>query len=597
MSTLYVDSQIGTSGGTGTAADPISTLTLAHTAATAGDTLRVRGGNGRLYREEVTFTKALTVVGYGDEEPEIVGSVARTGWTLDTGNLWYVAQATDPLSIYFVDADGVLTKGSRKTSAAACVAAFDFAWIDASDRLYVYATADPVTLYARVEMCSLDYGIHANGANGCVIRDVRLIGQKGVGLQATGVSSLTASDLYIGFQAADGAGGSNALAFALSDSIVESCGAARPATSAAFTGEGDGFSLHGTSSGTLTRVVFRDCLKAAINSIDTTTTVANRVRVERCNANVLGFHTTGTLTLRNSLIVMASNDLGGIGTFGTTVIENVGVYGAGTAAGDSDHNIGLTTFGTTTFRNLWITNCRVGWSHVLGTTTQGRAIIGGNGTNVSGTTLGGAVLTTAPTFLNAEDEDFRLVEDSSAVGEGVDLSASFVDDIAGRRRGTFWDIGPYAYEVEPREAVLSALCDALGTIGDPDEGDWQTDRAVVVHRDGLSRDAGRIVPFVEILRVSESYTLAGYSGTEAKYTRTMTVEFAYVSDGWRAGRSLGAVVADVEAALAVDYTLGGTCRDCFLASNESAADGQDAAAKFTVTIHYHTSDKAPTKRV
>lgn len=598
MSTLYVDAEIGTASGPGTEAAPYSTITLAHAAATAGDTLRIRGGGTRLYREQVTVTKQLTLTGYGSAEPRIIGSVARTGWTLDSGDLWYVSQATDPFSIYFVTSAGLYVKGSRKTTAAACVAAYDFAWIDASDRLYVYAEANPTTVYARVEMCSLDYGIHADGVNGIVVADVHIYGVRGVGIDIDNATSFTARDFIVGMGGGDGMGGQNCLSFAASDFLIHDIGATRPATAGEIGAEGDGHSLHGTSSCTLERGIFRDCLKAAINSIETTTTTANRIRVERCNANVLGFHTTGTLTLRNSLVIMADDDLGGVGTLGTTVLENVGIYGAGTAAGDSEHNIGLTTYGTTTFRNLWITNCRVGWSHVLGTTTQGRAAIAGNGTDVSGTTLGAAVLTTAPTFVNAAGEDFRLAAGSVAIAEGVSLAASFTDDLGGRRRGTLWDIGPFAYALAPREAALAGLCDALSVIGDPDEGDWETDAPILaVHREGLAEDGARVQPCISLVRVAETMTRAGYSGTAALYDRTMTIDAVYDYEGWASGTVAGAILSDVESAIGSDRTLGGVVTDCHVIQNEARVDGEALAVSFTIVLRYRTSDATPTLRV
>jgi len=61
-----------------------------------------------------------------------------------TTNVWQATLTTEPARVEF---DG--TEGTKKTSVAACTAAYYWYW--ASNVLYVYSTSDPDTAYTKIE--------------------------------------------------------------------------------------------------------------------------------------------------------------------------------------------------------------------------------------------------------------------------------------------------------------------------------------------------------------------------------------------------------------------------------------------------------------
>lgn len=71
-------------------------------------------------------------------------SVALSGWTLDSENVWEIAHTTHPRHVYF---DGV--RGTERSSKEELTQEYDWYWGGA--KIFVYSTSDPDTAYTLVE--------------------------------------------------------------------------------------------------------------------------------------------------------------------------------------------------------------------------------------------------------------------------------------------------------------------------------------------------------------------------------------------------------------------------------------------------------------
>ena len=72
-----------------------------------------------------------------------------------------------------------------------------------------------------------------------------------------------------------------------------------------------------------------------------------------------------------------------------------------------------------------------------------------NNSSANLTNTGGATtsnnLTTNPSFINAGTANFQLQPSSAAIGQGIELNATFTTDILSVTRGSTWDIGAYEF--------------------------------------------------------------------------------------------------------------------------------------------------------
>lgn len=126
----------------------------------AGDIVLFRKGDN--WRETLTVpssgnsSSSITFSSYGSgNKPIINGSNLVNSWTPDVNpNVYYATLTTSPSHVLF---DSVV--GTNKTSAAACSEARNWYW--SSNKLYIYCTTDPDTVYTNP-------GIEASIRNNCV---------------------------------------------------------------------------------------------------------------------------------------------------------------------------------------------------------------------------------------------------------------------------------------------------------------------------------------------------------------------------------------------------------------------------------------------
>jgi hypothetical protein len=92
-----------------------------------------------------TSGQPITFGAYGTgANPVISGADLITGWTLDSGNVYWASMAADP-EIVFINN----TLGKKKTSRSGLAAQFDWFWDSTAKRLYLYAPGDPDTQYTN----------------------------------------------------------------------------------------------------------------------------------------------------------------------------------------------------------------------------------------------------------------------------------------------------------------------------------------------------------------------------------------------------------------------------------------------------------------
>ena len=219
-------------------------------------------------------------------------------------------------------------------------------------------------------------------------------------------------------------------------------------------------------------------------------------------------------------------------------------------------------------------------------------------------TLGTVALVGDPSSSGDVDDAAPTLE-STARGAGPNLSASYfygapTQDAAGRTiddGATTVDAGAMQYAADglvgtPHGNAIDGLVDALGIIGDTSQA-WSTSRAVTqVIRDGMSSE-GVVKPVIALTKTAYTYERVSVTGL---YAKTLAVDFVFVFDGWDGFDQLGAVIADVELALGLDRTLGGTVDNVSLKNAVPYADGQDAAVTFTVELTFRTVDNQPLLR-
>ena len=163
MAIFYVDT--ASAGGNGTTqelsgANAAFATVAAAQAAVTGDKSdsSLLFKRGCTWREEFTLNvygtsgHPFTIGAYGAGDlPKFYGSTQVSTWSDETGNVWSAACAADPVSVWFVLPTGAIIWGHEVANKAACVAEYDWAWVDADDKLYVYAASDPDSRYTSVE--------------------------------------------------------------------------------------------------------------------------------------------------------------------------------------------------------------------------------------------------------------------------------------------------------------------------------------------------------------------------------------------------------------------------------------------------------------
>lgn len=91
----------------------------------------------------------------------VAGGCIATFMASGTVPLYYTAQASDPLYIWFVDLVGTIHNGNKVATKDLLLTEYDWWWDDPNNRLYIYAATDPLTRYTSVEVTNIarDRGI------------------------------------------------------------------------------------------------------------------------------------------------------------------------------------------------------------------------------------------------------------------------------------------------------------------------------------------------------------------------------------------------------------------------------------------------------
>ena len=114
----------------------------------AGDTISFRAGctwRERLLPTDATGSSGLPVTfgSYGaGNDPIINGADLLTPWTDEGSNIWYATCAVEPADVYMDE-----EFGDEKTLKGDLANLLDWWWDDPNDRMYIFATEDPATLY------------------------------------------------------------------------------------------------------------------------------------------------------------------------------------------------------------------------------------------------------------------------------------------------------------------------------------------------------------------------------------------------------------------------------------------------------------------
>lgn len=187
-------------------------------------------------------------------------------------------------------------------------------------------------------------------------------------------------------------------------------------------GDGDGFSYHETSSGTIKYSIAKNNIKTAMAHVQTSS-----VAMEY---NILSHTTNGTLPL-----VYIE---GGTYTLYNNVIFSGGQTGIGVQLASTSGNL--------TIKNSIINGFGTGIDKYQGTINNDYNIIFGAGSNnYNNVSAGPHSMSVNPQFINPSENNFTPTVSSPAINAGVDLGLT--RDFAGNTvpQQTFPDIGAYEY--------------------------------------------------------------------------------------------------------------------------------------------------------
>ncbi len=168
MANHYVDSAAAP-GGDGSIETPWDTIADVNAHSFSGDDF-ILFKRGSLFREALTVGQSgtdghpITYTAYGEGAlPKFYGSTQVSAWTDEGSNIWYATCDADPLSVWFVNADGTIHWGEAQALKAGLDAEYEWWWDDPNNRLYVYAASDPDARYTSIEKSTLTDGINLSG--------------------------------------------------------------------------------------------------------------------------------------------------------------------------------------------------------------------------------------------------------------------------------------------------------------------------------------------------------------------------------------------------------------------------------------------------
>lgn len=154
----YVDATNGDDNNPGTSqSSPWKTIAKVNSYSfDPGDTIQFK--RGEVWRNQLLVTwsgtsgNPITFKDYGTgDKPVIMGSIKKTGWTNESGNLWYTSNSYDPDAIIFVNTDDSMEWGDVKTSKGCLINEYDWWYDSGNTRIYCYAATDPDARYNSVE--------------------------------------------------------------------------------------------------------------------------------------------------------------------------------------------------------------------------------------------------------------------------------------------------------------------------------------------------------------------------------------------------------------------------------------------------------------
>lgn len=468
-STYYVSKGVGSDLNPGTLVAPFATIAKAKTVRVAGDSVFLDGGDSftgqHHYLEELEETlDGVSWTAYGYHRPIVNGSVATTGFVLDSGSIWKkTGVATDPLSMYFVLTDGSMAKGVSCASRAAVESTpFGFFYDGGAQEFCVNAAANPATAYREVRLCALQHGLFVNGADDVTVTHIGFIGQRGSAANCQSGANFRLRYCWVGWCSEDGAGGGGAGA---TGSVIEYClieAAGQKHGSVVILSPGDGVSWHAGSTGVVRYCTIRNNLKAGLDSVEDAQIVHHNCTLSGNYANLLAFNSGGSNTFYNLLVVVSATDGGGIAANGAGGCFAYGCTFVGPGTGTA--LIGATIVTSATLQSCIFVNFGVGILKLGGTLTEDHNCLGGNGAAASGHTPHASDVTADPQLRSIATGDYRLKAASPCRGAGLDLSGSGVTvDFCGRPRPAAPDIGALQFFLGREGALTPAAELALTT--------------------------------------------------------------------------------------------------------------------------------------
>lgn len=423
---IWVDLRVGRDTHSGSEANPLQTIAAGLALAAAGEVVGVRGYVGeRIYRESglVTPAQGVTLRGFGDLPPIVWGFTTAGAATLDSGSVYGITVASDPQSIAFVLAgSGLFVKGKAKASKATLAADYDFFYDSGAGKVWFYLSANPATALESIQLNVATDGLDVLHDD-VVVEDIQFWGHRSqlVITSAGGIGLFRA-----GFKMAseDCAGGTDL------EATVEDCWFEAPGkkhVSLATESPGDCWSAHTTGANVSTyllrRCRFRDALKAACNSVGKSSGVIEQADIENCGYNIATAHDSGSeVVVRDSLVVLSANDVGGIGIQQLTKVYGSTFIGAGASGAIGLINIVL---GSAVVQSCIASNGGRGllnWGFGA-TQTEDHNLIGGNASAAVGLTADASDLTSAPQFVDLARGDYRLKPGAPGFRAGLDLAS------------------------------------------------------------------------------------------------------------------------------------------------------------------------------
>jgi hypothetical protein len=191
--THYVSSTATGSGNGLSTANPWTLAQLNSGSINPGDNILFKDGD--TWRELLTIQSSgslgspITYGSYGTgAKPRFLGSNPATSWINISGNIWQAtgtftnpgADVNYPGTIYFVSNTDTTWGHVQKANTAALSMQYDWCWV--ANKIYVYSTTNPSTIYNSVEVTQRTQCISLNGKEHIVIDglNVQFAGNTGI---------------------------------------------------------------------------------------------------------------------------------------------------------------------------------------------------------------------------------------------------------------------------------------------------------------------------------------------------------------------------------------------------------------------------------